>query len=363
MSDKFIVYAHISPEGKVYVGMTSKSLEVRSGYRGHNYLSNVEFYADITKFGWDSFKHLILLDNLSESSAKKYESYYIQKFNACNPDHGYNKTLGGEFHEPSELTRKRISESSKKLWKDDNFRYSVIQGNRKAKLGTSLSNDHKAKISNGMKRYYSNHESKRKGTHLTDEQKARLRGRKSWNKGLSKETDMRVNAISDSLKGRNFSESTRLAMSNSRKSKFKNGYKPVWINNGTAEAYIDLSKSEIPSGFKVGRLKRNRVLVTNEVISKYVNKEEVSEYLSNGWHLGFSKERKQSLSNKAQTFVYFYKDKSFNKAGDLAEYLRNNGYPKIVSSTITSLLRNGPSKNSIYKQLYNEISRKPKHEN
>lgn len=364
MSDNiFKVYAHISPEGKLYIGMTSRSLNMRSGYQGKNYADNKELYLDIQKYGWNSFRHVILQDNLSESKAKSLEKYYISKYNSTNPKFGYNKTLGGEFHHTSQSTRDSLSTNSKRLWALDSFRSSVVEGNRQAKLNSSLSEDHKHKISEGLKEYYSTHESKRKGTHLTEEQKENLCGKQAWNRGLSKETDKRVASISTSLKGRKFTAVTKLAMSSSRKNKFESGYTPTWINNGQTETYVDLSVTEIPSGFKIGRLKNDKVLITNEITSKYVNKNELNHYLSIGWKTGFPESRKKKLSNKAQTFVYYYEGMKFGKADDLAKYLRNNGYPKIVPSTITSLLRNGPSKNSIYKQLYTKISRKLKDEN
>ena len=59
---KYVVYKHVSPSGKLYIGITSQKPELRWNY-GRNYKENPYFYNAIQKYGWDSFQHEILYDN------------------------------------------------------------------------------------------------------------------------------------------------------------------------------------------------------------------------------------------------------------------------------------------------------------
>ena len=48
--DNFKVYIHTSPNGKVYIGITSRDAEKRWN-NGHNYKPNKHFYSAIQKYG------------------------------------------------------------------------------------------------------------------------------------------------------------------------------------------------------------------------------------------------------------------------------------------------------------------------
>lgn len=90
------VYVHIFPNGKKYVGITSRTPEERweangNGYRGQSFLWNA-----ITKYGWNNIKHEILETCLSEEEAYKKEIELIDKLNLTNPIYGYNIAEGGK---------------------------------------------------------------------------------------------------------------------------------------------------------------------------------------------------------------------------------------------------------------------------
>ena len=113
---KFVVYKHTSPNGKVYIGITSQKLNRR--FRdGKGYYNNKHFYNAIKKYGWDNFSHEVLFDNLTEEEAKLMEQFYIALYDSINPKNGYNQTLGGEgtlgYH-MSQETKTKISNSKKK---------------------------------------------------------------------------------------------------------------------------------------------------------------------------------------------------------------------------------------------------------
>jgi hypothetical protein len=97
---KFCVYEHLFPNGKRYIGITSKNPEARwENGNGYHQKTQPVMYNAIRKYGWENIKHNILFDNLTEEEAKEKEKELIQEYNtfiyAENPM-GYNMTLGGE---------------------------------------------------------------------------------------------------------------------------------------------------------------------------------------------------------------------------------------------------------------------------
>ena len=110
----WIVYSHENVyNGKKYIGITSVKPE-RRWRNGDGYKRSVKFYNSIKKYGWDSFKHEILYENLTEKEAKNIEQKLIRKNKKQNLS--YNITDGGEGNKGwivSENTKKKISESHK----------------------------------------------------------------------------------------------------------------------------------------------------------------------------------------------------------------------------------------------------------
>lgn len=118
------IYRHVSPEGKIYVGRTSKDrLEQRTGKRGQYYKQNERFYSDIQKFGWDTFKHEILETCCTEKESMDLEIKYISMFNSTDPEKGYNKSIGGYPCNMgiTEEERKRKNREYSKRWKENNY--------------------------------------------------------------------------------------------------------------------------------------------------------------------------------------------------------------------------------------------------
>lgn len=115
---KFCVYKHTFPNGKVYIGITSKMPKNRwqngSGYTKDH--QNVMYNA-IQKYGWENVKHEILFDNLTLSEAQQKEIELIKEYNSyihSENSNGYNMTLGGEGtlgHIVSNESKLRMSKS------------------------------------------------------------------------------------------------------------------------------------------------------------------------------------------------------------------------------------------------------------
>jgi len=106
------VYQHIFPNGRSYIGITSKENPYdRFGKNGReygHYIGNA-----IKKYGWENVEHKILKTGLTQKEANYFEKYYIQLYNTQAPN-GYNITSGGEGragykHVMSARTKQKIS--------------------------------------------------------------------------------------------------------------------------------------------------------------------------------------------------------------------------------------------------------------
>ena len=93
---RYCVYKHTFPNGKVYIGITSRKPNER-WQNGKGYTSNRHLQNAIKKYGWINIKHDILLKDLTEEEAKKYEIFYIKFYNSTDTRNGYNISLGGNI--------------------------------------------------------------------------------------------------------------------------------------------------------------------------------------------------------------------------------------------------------------------------
>ena len=109
----YCVYKHTSPSDKTYIGITSMEPSDR-WQNGKGYKHNKYFWRAIQKYGWDSFKHEILFEDLSKEDACQKEIELIAYYDSTNPQKGYNLSTGGEGSSGaprSEKTRKKMSNS------------------------------------------------------------------------------------------------------------------------------------------------------------------------------------------------------------------------------------------------------------
>lgn len=111
--DKYSVYKHTCPNGKVYIGLTCRDPKER-WHGGHGYKSNPHFYNAIKKYGWNNIKHEILCSELSKEDASDYERLFIFIYNSTDRRYGYNHETGGTIgYTHSEDTRHTLSEIGK----------------------------------------------------------------------------------------------------------------------------------------------------------------------------------------------------------------------------------------------------------
>lgn len=118
------VYIHENKiNHKKYVGVTCRDPRIRwangKGYHkpAKQGKADSHFAHAIQKYGWDGFEHIIVAEGLTKAQAAKKEKELIAYYETCNPEKGYNVTLGGDgtsgAHH-SETTRKKLSDIAKK---------------------------------------------------------------------------------------------------------------------------------------------------------------------------------------------------------------------------------------------------------
>lgn len=122
----YLVYKHTSPSGKSYIGITNNYNKRCSAHK--TTAGCKAFSAAITKYGWDSFTHEILLCSLTIEEANMQEQQLILEHNTLSPN-GYNLTTGGKVYQLSAETKARISAANQ---------------------GKNLSEEHKQKISKAL---------------------------------------------------------------------------------------------------------------------------------------------------------------------------------------------------------------------
>lgn len=111
---EYVLYKHLFPNGKIYIGITCQKPELRWGYEGKNYRTQIAMNRAIQKYGWNNIKHEILLKELDVEEAMEKEKEYISLYDSANPKNGYNNSPGGNAF--SEDMRKRKSEQMKGVY-------------------------------------------------------------------------------------------------------------------------------------------------------------------------------------------------------------------------------------------------------
>ena len=112
MSDNWIVYMHISPSGKKYIGITSQTTSQR--WRNGKGYKKAVFNEAIKKYGWENVKHEILFENLTKEQAEQKEIELIDFYKSNQRRYGYNVANGGFLSgKHSKKTKNKISNNQK----------------------------------------------------------------------------------------------------------------------------------------------------------------------------------------------------------------------------------------------------------
>lgn len=123
----FKVYKHVFPNGKIYIGITSRSLNQRwqhgKGYSGY-------VRKAIDKYGWDNIKHFVLVGDFTEDEAKLKERQLIAKYHSNQYEFGYNLTEGGDgspgYKHTEKAKEKMRAAAHRRVWTEESRRKESI---------------------------------------------------------------------------------------------------------------------------------------------------------------------------------------------------------------------------------------------
>lgn len=163
----YTLYKHTSPNGKVYIGITSKTVNER-WRNGNGYNHSPHFNMAIKKYGWKNIKHEIIETNLTKEEAEKKEIRLIKFYDSTNPKNGYNCDSGGNVNRcHTEETKEKIRKSHIGMKYDDEFKKKISESKKgnKNRLGKkfseevrlSLSAKHKGKTAGEKNYFYGKH--------------------------------------------------------------------------------------------------------------------------------------------------------------------------------------------------------------
>ena len=201
------VYIHTCPNGKKYVGCTKQARPELRWAEGRGYKGQL-FGRAVRKYGWSSIKHEAW-ELTSESEMYYAEKYLIAYYHTTENEFGYNNSSGGEQGslgcKHSKEFRKKISETLKKRYSDPEYRKKMYEATKKVHSDPEY-RKHMSEVMKGKPGKPCSEETKKK---LSKAHKGKI---------LSEEHRRH---IAESLKGRTFSEESRqrIAENNRRKAK------------------------------------------------------------------------------------------------------------------------------------------------
>ena len=132
------IYCLIFPNGKKYVGKTTRTVEIRVSQHKSNTSKCTLVKKAYEKYGTFKVETILEIEN---DQLDFYECHYIKEYNTLAPN-GYNLTDGGEGGIPTEETRERMRQAHKNRIVDDNWRFQISKG----LMGHKLSDETKEKI-------------------------------------------------------------------------------------------------------------------------------------------------------------------------------------------------------------------------
>lgn len=188
-SRKWCVYMHTNKlNGKRYIGITSQNPIRRWGTKGTKYKKNKHFWAAIQKYGWNNFKHEIILYDEIYEYACAVEKCLIRHYKSNLSKYGYNQSIGGDKaslgKKLSDETKRKLSEANKGKVMPQEVRDKISQTEK----GRVFPDDVKKKISKGLK-----------GRVLSDESRKKMSDAKKG-KGTTEVYCVELNMTFNSLK-------------------------------------------------------------------------------------------------------------------------------------------------------------------
>lgn len=275
--DKYQIYRHRTPDGKVYIGCTKQSLTARWGRNGESYCSNLEFWNAIQKFGWDNIQHEVIAVESDRGRALELESELIHKHKATDSRYGYNKMAGPKYREESNQEFRQVKRlQSIENWSKPEYRALVSERVSQAKIGIHFTHEHRSNIG-----------------------KAKIRinlqkGQQAWIHDDAHESLIPISEL------------------------------PIYLEKG----------------WLPGRLNDKNVYMHKSGMRDIkVATSDIQNYQAGGWTLGRGETTTKNVAESKRVYTWLYQDKQFSSSFELTNYLREHGYPKIAPSTVTGIAR------------------------
>lgn len=182
LGTKGLLYKAISPSGKVYIGITTSTLQKR--IKQHFYFArsgkakNHKFANALLKYG-DKILWEIITKDVPLKKLCEMEVEFIDIFDSYNS--GYNSTTGGEESFGrilSDATKRKISKSHKGKFLLAKTKQKISEAN----TGKIVSEETRLKISKNNIRYWASHKQTQSMRTKNSQSK---RGSKNWNSKLT----------------------------------------------------------------------------------------------------------------------------------------------------------------------------------
>lgn len=233
-----IIYMYTLDNGERYIGQTKFSLRHR--HKQHARCKTMVLDRKIKHHEYE----LTVIDECRIEDLDMLEVFYIKFYNTMHPN-GLNQMEGGKVcHTIPEHVRKKMSESAIGRPKSVTARHNMSASRMGVKpwnFGVSPSEETRRKISESLKHPYSDNDAE--NTHMRKKPRRRntdgatgpvlIKGMRGpglieyykthdvWNKGIPCDEQVKKK-ISDKLKGRKLSEETRRKMGESKRGKKRN---------------------------------------------------------------------------------------------------------------------------------------------
>ena len=199
------IYKVISPTKKVYIGQSIDINKRWKEYKKFRCKEQILLYHSLKKYGADKLKFEII-NICKREQLNELEIYYISLYQCFDSEFGLNLQVGGNNHNCSDETKKKISAATKGKTRTEETKKKMS----KSFKGRILSEETKRKIGEIHKGNKYN-----LGKHLSEETKEKIR---IGNKGkiISDETRNKISKFHKGNKyrlGRHHSKETRNKMS------------------------------------------------------------------------------------------------------------------------------------------------------
>lgn len=198
---------------KKYIG---QSIDIKERWKRHKYELNTKIHFNEhlqnawDKYGEESFQFNIL-EVCSSELLDERECFYIDMYDAMNPENGYNLKNGGNGLQVSDESRAKMSEAQKNRWTEEQKKELSLKylGENNPFYGKHHTKETGQKIANANKKRVWSNESRKKTSESS-------KGRKSPNKGKATPQSVKEK-ISQSLKGRPSTKKTTCCTTNKRR--------------------------------------------------------------------------------------------------------------------------------------------------